>query len=141
VPLSEVDRFYRAAELFAPSSSLLDQMVVADFMIEGHFARHLKRMRRLYAARRDALVSALRTVFDDRLVLDVPAGGMHVIGRFCGRRNDVALAERAQREDLALLSSCLDGRPSELGLLLSFTNIPVEEATRAAQRLHRLLFG
>jgi GntR family transcriptional regulator / MocR family aminotransferase len=141
VPLSEVDRFYRAAELFAPSSSLLDQMVVADFMIEGHFARHLKRMRRLYAARRDALVSALRTVFDDRLVLDVPAGGMHVIGRFCGRRNDVALAERAQREGLALLSSCLDGRPSELGLLLSFTNIPVEEATRAAQRLHRLLFG
>jgi GntR family transcriptional regulator/MocR family aminotransferase len=58
VPLSEVDRFYRAAELFAPSSSLLDQMVVADFMIEGHFARHLKRMRRLYAVRRDALVSA-----------------------------------------------------------------------------------
>ncbi len=140
VPLSEVDRFYRAAELFAPSSSLLDQMVVADFMIEGHFARHLRRMRRLYAARRDALVSALRTVFDDRLALDVPAGGMHVIGRFSGRRNDAALAERAQREGLALLSSCLVGRPSELGLLLSFTNIPVEEATREAQRLHRLLF-
>jgi len=140
VPLSEVDRFYRAAELFAPSSSLLDQMVVADFMIEGHFARHLRRMRRLYAARRYALVSALRTVFDDRLALDVPAGGMHVIGRFSGRRNDAALAERAQREGLALLSSCLVGRPSELGLLLSFTNIPVEEATREAQRLHRLLF-
>ena len=140
VPLSEVDRFYRAAELFAPSSSLLDQMVVADFMIEGHFARHLRRMRRLYAARRDALVSALRTVFDDRLALDVPAGGMHVIGRFSGRRNDAALAERAQREGLALLSSCLVGRPSELGLLLSFTNIPLEEATREAQRLHRLLF-
>jgi GntR family transcriptional regulator/MocR family aminotransferase len=141
VPLSEVDRFYRAAELFAPSSSLLDQMVVADFMTEGHFARHLKRMRRLYAARRDALVSALRAVFDDRLALDVPAGGMHVIGRFSGRRNDAALAERAQREGLTLLSSCLDGRPSEFGLLLSFTNIPVEEATREAQRLHRLLFG
>jgi GntR family transcriptional regulator / MocR family aminotransferase len=140
VPLSEVDRFYRAAELFAPSSSLLDQMVVADFLIEGHFARHLRRMRRLYAARRDALVSALRTVFDDQLALDVPAGGMHVIGRFSGRRNDAALAERAQREGLALLSSCLVGRPSELGLLLSFTNIPVEQATREAQRLHRLLF-
>jgi GntR family transcriptional regulator/MocR family aminotransferase len=141
VPSSEVDRFCRAAELFAPSSSLLDQMVVADFMIEGHFARHLKRMRRLYAARRDALVSALRTVFDDRLALDVPAGGMHVIGRFSGRRNDVDLAGRAQREGLALLSSCLVGCPSELGLLLSFTNIPVEAATREAQRLHRLLFG
>jgi GntR family transcriptional regulator / MocR family aminotransferase len=141
VPLSEVDRFHRAAELFAPSSSLLDQMVVADFMTEGHFARHLKRMRRLYAARRDALVSALRTVFDDRLMLDVPLGGMHVIGRFRGHLDDDVLAERMQREGFALLSWCLDGRPSELALLLSFTNIPVEEATREAQRLHRLVFG
>jgi GntR family transcriptional regulator/MocR family aminotransferase len=142
VPLSEVDRFYRAAELFAPSSSLLDQMVVADFISEGHFARHLKRMRRLYAARRDAFVSAVRTVFHDRLALDVPPGGMHLIGRLSGRRNDVALAKRMQvSEGLTLLSSCLYGRPSEFGLLLSFTNTPVEDATREAQRLHKLLFG
>ena len=141
VPLSEVERFHRAAELFAPSSSLLDQMVVADFMTEGHFARHLKRMRRLYAARRDALVSALRTIFDDQLVLDVPPGGMHVIGRLPGRRNDDVVAERLQREGLTLLSCCLDGSPSELALLLSFTNIPVENATREARLLHRLLFG
>jgi GntR family transcriptional regulator / MocR family aminotransferase len=141
VPLSSIDRFHRTAGLFAPSSSLLDQMVVADFMTEGHFARHLKRMRRLYAARRDALVSALRTIFDDQLVLDVPPGGMHVIGRLPGHRSDDALAERIQREGLALLSWCLDGSPSELALLLSFTNIPVEGATREARRLHGLLFG
>ena len=53
-----------------------------------------------------------------------------MIGRFSRRRNDAALAERAQREGLALLSSCLVGRPSEVGLLLSFTNIPVEAAKR-----------
>jgi GntR family transcriptional regulator/MocR family aminotransferase len=141
VPLSEVDRFCQAAELFAPSSSLLDQMVVADFMTEGHFARHLKRMRRLYAARRDALVSALRTIFGDRLALDVPPGGMHLIGRFPGHRNAIALAKRAQREGLAPLSVCLHGHPSEFALLLSFTNVPAEQATREAQRLHRLLFG
>jgi hypothetical protein len=64
-----------------------------------------------------------------------------VIGRFRGHRDDDVLAERMQREGFALLSWCLDGRPSELALLLSFTNIPVEEATREAQRLHRLVFG
>ncbi len=52
MPSSELNRFSRDTELFAPISSLLDQMVVADFMIDGHFARHLKRMRRLYAERR-----------------------------------------------------------------------------------------
>jgi GntR family transcriptional regulator / MocR family aminotransferase len=140
VPLSEVDRFHHAVELFAPSSSLLDQMVVADFMVEGHFARHLRRMRRLYTLRRDALVSALHTVFHHQLALDVPPGGMHVIGRVPGHRN-ARLAERVQAEGVDLLSSYLVGRPSELGLLLSFTNIRVDNAIHEAQRLHKLLFG
>jgi len=36
--LAALERFQRVAQLFAPSPSLLDQMAVADFMIEGHFA-------------------------------------------------------------------------------------------------------
>jgi GntR family transcriptional regulator/MocR family aminotransferase len=146
VPSSELNRFSRDTELFAPISSLLDQMVVADFMIDGHFARHLKQMRRLYAERRNALVSALHKVFGDGIVLDVPTGGMHVIGRFPGCRDDVALAASAQRGGLGpfALSSCAVGKSVDLGLLLSFTNIPVEAAAREAQRLLqaiRRLFG
>jgi GntR family transcriptional regulator/MocR family aminotransferase len=112
-------------------------MVVADFMIDGHFARHLKQMRRLYAERRNALVSALHKVFGDRIVLDVPTGGMHVIGRFPRCRDDVALAASAQRGGLSpfALSSCAVGNSVDSGLLLSFTNIPVEGAAREAQRL------
>src|SRR5215831_11495024 len=137
VPSSELNRFSRDTELFAPISSLLDQMVVADFMIDGHFARHLKQMRRLYAERRNTLVSALHKVFGDRIVLDVPSGGMHVIGRFPGCRDDVALAASAQRGGLSpfALSSCAVGNSVDSGLLLSFTNIPVEGAAREAQRL------
>jgi GntR family transcriptional regulator/MocR family aminotransferase len=143
VPPSELDRFRRGAQLFAPSSSLLDQMIVADFMIEGHFARHLKRMRHLYAERREALVAALRTVFADKIAIDVPSGGMHVIARIAGRRSDIALAERAQHAGLAPfpLSSSATGRFTDSGLLLSFTNVPVEAAEREARRLHRALAG
>jgi GntR family transcriptional regulator/MocR family aminotransferase len=143
VPSSELDRFCRGAELVAPSSSLLDQMVVADFMIEGHFARHLKRMRQLYAERREAFVSALQMVFGDKIALDIPPGGMHVIGRIAGQRNDVALAARAQRAGLAPfpLSSCVMGRSTDSGLLMSFTNVPAEAAGREAQRLHHALLG
>src|SRR5262249_16903729 len=137
VPSSELNRFSRDTELFAPISSLLDQMVVADFMIDGHFARHLKQMRRLYTERRNALVSALHTVFGDRIVLDVPTGGVHVIGRFPRCRDDVGLAAAAQRGGLSpfALSSCAVGNSLDPGLLLSFTNIPVEGAAREAQRL------
>jgi GntR family transcriptional regulator/MocR family aminotransferase len=141
VPSSELERFQRVAELFAPSPSLLDQMVVADFMIEGHFARHVKRMRKLYAERRKALISALRMFFGDEIVLDVPLGGMHVIARFVAREDDVAMAARARRAGLApfALSLCTAGGSRRSGLLLSFTNIPVEAAEREVQRLHRSL--
>jgi GntR family transcriptional regulator / MocR family aminotransferase len=143
VPSSELDHFSRDTELFAPISSLLDQMVVADFMIDGHFARHLKQMRRLYAERRNAVVSALHKVFGDKMALDVPTGGMHVIGRIPGCRDDVALAASAQRGGLGpfALSSCAVGNSLDSGLLLSFTNIPVEAAEREAQRLHQAIFG
>ena len=116
-------------------------MVVADFMIEGHFARHVKRMRKLYAERRKALLSALRMFFGDEIVLDVPLGGMHVIARFVAREDDVAMAARAQRAGLApfALSLCTVGGSRQSGLLLSFTNIPVEAAEREVQRLYRSL--
>ena len=116
-------------------------MVVADFMIEGHFARHVKRMRKLYAERRKALISALRMCFGDEIVLDVPLGGMHVIARFVAREDDVAMAARAQRVGLAplALSLCTTGGSRQSGLLLSFTNTPVEAAEREVQRLHRSL--
>jgi hypothetical protein len=84
-------------------------MVVADFMIEGHFARHVKRMRKLYAERRKALISALRTFFGDEIVLDVPLGGMHVIARFVAREDDVAMAARAQRAGSPQLGGACTG--------------------------------
>src|SRR5204863_3642283 len=46
-----------AADRFACT---LTQAVVADFIAEGHFARHIRRMRTLYAARQEALVRAVR---------------------------------------------------------------------------------
>jgi GntR family transcriptional regulator / MocR family aminotransferase len=141
VPPSEIDRFSRDAELLAPMSSLLDQMVVADFITQGAFARHLKRMRRLYAQRRSAMVSALNSIFGDSLVLDVPSGGMHVIARSPGCRDDAGLAACAHRADLAPfpLSLCSVGRPVDSGLLLSFSNIRAEHAEREVRRLHQAI--
>src|SRR5262249_17853572 len=105
------------------------------------FERHVRRMRKLYAERRKALISALRMFFGDEIVLDVPLGGMHVIARFVAREDDVAMAARAQRAGLApfALSLCTAEGSRQSGLLLSFTNIPVEKAEREAQRLHRSL--
>ncbi len=57
-------------------------------MREGYFARHLKRMRSLYAARRQALAEALSAVFGERLAVDLEPGGMHLLARVGGGVRD-----------------------------------------------------
>ena len=56
----------------------LDQAIVADFIREGHFANHLRRIRRTYLTRRDCLVKALREHFGE-VKLTGLEGGMHIV--------------------------------------------------------------
>jgi len=65
VPHRLVEAFAHAASAFHAGNARLEQAVVARFMNEGHFARHLKRMRDLYAARRAALADALAAAFGE----------------------------------------------------------------------------
>jgi GntR family transcriptional regulator/MocR family aminotransferase len=109
-------------------AATLTQRAVAAFMAEGHFARHVKRMRGLYAARRHALAQALTTVLD--VDVDLSPGGMHLIVRLGGGVRDVTLAKRAQAAGLAVeaLSSRAVAHPCEPGLLLGFTNVAETDA-------------
>lgn len=140
VPARETERFRRAASLLHVPNSLIEQMTVADFMGQGHFARHIKRMRRLYADRRQALASALADVLGARMRIDAPPGGMHVLAWLRPSEDDVALAARAADHGLApaaLSTFAVAVYPP--ALLLSFTNIPAGDARHAAARLKRVL--
>ena len=56
----------------------LEQAALSAFINEGHFDRHLRRLRQVYKARRDCLVAALRRTFDDPVVLG-GASGLHLV--------------------------------------------------------------
>jgi len=70
---------------------LLEQKVVAAFMQNGHFARHIRRMRMVYSERRRCLASTLQTAFRQRAIVELAAGGMHLLARFPGAGDDSAL--------------------------------------------------
>src|SRR3546814_16685364 len=56
------------------------QAVVADFMDEGHFAAHIRRMRKLYAERHDALMDAAREKLAGLLDVVPTDTGLHTVG-------------------------------------------------------------
>ena len=90
----------QAAATGSNGCSKLVQAIVADFMAEGHFSRHLKKMRQLYGRRRRLLAAALRQVFGDGAEIGLAQGGMHLIVRLPEYGDDAAQARRAQAAGL-----------------------------------------
>jgi len=142
VPESELARVSAACHLLYRDLSLVPQKIVADFMTRGHFARHVKRMRALYAERREALADALAQVFQDGLQLQASTGGMHLTMNLEAGAPDIALVTRAKVFGVrpgALSTWYIDKRSAARGLLLSFTNVPCERSIEVVERLKQAI--
>jgi GntR family transcriptional regulator/MocR family aminotransferase len=140
VPEPLRERLARVAALLGPTPGTLLQLAVADFLSEGHFARHIKRMRHLYAERRTALLTALRKHACSQLTLVESPGGLHVLARFPedARIDDRKVVEQARALGLApaSFSACYhQPHPSQQGLLLGFPPLPVRSAEASVLRL------
>jgi len=103
----------------------LFQAGVADFIAEGHFSRHLKKMRLLYADRRAAAQSAFQQVLGDRIRIDLQPGGLHMLAKLGVHEDDVMLAERAREAGFAMhaLSRWYINAKQQQGLLMGFANV------------------
>ena len=139
VPAELARRFGDVAACLAPAPGATTQRAVADFLREGHYLRHLRRMKRLYAARREALLRCLRKEAAD--VMDVQAtAGMAVVTRLRTAASDVDVAARALRAGLAPvpLSPWYAHTPATPGLLLGVTNVDARRLVADCRRLTEL---
>jgi GntR family transcriptional regulator / MocR family aminotransferase len=141
VPEDLLKDFIAASACQNAGQSLFAQHVVTAMMTEGYFARHLKRMRKLYSIRRQALVRALATEFGERIWIDVQRGGMHLLVRFTGGVHDISLARLTQSAGFGAepLSKRAISHDCGQGLLVGFTNVPESQAPDVARRLRGAL--
>ncbi|WXU11016.1 PLP-dependent aminotransferase family protein [Bradyrhizobium symbiodeficiens] len=98
------------------------QEALAEFIADGHFLAHLRRVRRLYHARRDHLVEGLERHLGEVLSVEVPSGGIQLVARLKRGRTDQAAVERLAAAGVVTraLSSLALERPRDHGLLLGF---------------------
>lgn len=144
VPASQIERFRDAANHLPGPGAIPLQATVARFMAEGYFARHLRKMRALYAARRAYLVDALVQVFGPGLHIQPQAGGIHVLAFLSSGQGGKAMAAAAQAEGLAVqaLEHWHMNEAPRAGLLMGFTNITGPEmAMELALRLKQATDG
>jgi GntR family transcriptional regulator/MocR family aminotransferase len=135
VPRPLVPQFKRIASFLIPAPAPATQMALAEFIDKGHFARHIRRMMRLYAERRTALAQALNDVFGETVRIGLQANGIHLIAHFATDLPDTELGARAAPLGVAPLSPWTVARPLPPALILGFANVPADRARTEAERL------
>jgi GntR family transcriptional regulator/MocR family aminotransferase len=138
LPPALVDPFLKVRRLIDIHSPMLEQAVLADFMIEGHFTRHLRRMRTLYAERRSALLEAACEL---PLEIDSPEAGIHCVGWLPDGKDDRILANKAANYDLNLtpISNFSIEPLVRKGFLLGYGGYTVQDIKDGVRRLEDLL--
>src|SRR5579859_6912583 len=91
IPKDLVPAFSALRDVTDTFSSTLYQRVMTDFIREGHFARHIRRMRTLYMERRTALVEAIGEEMGGRLEVVGAEAGMHLVALLPPGVDDIAL--------------------------------------------------
>ncbi|WP_257556829.1 PLP-dependent aminotransferase family protein [Sphingobium sp. CFD-2] len=123
-------RFGEAAACLAPAPGPIIQLAVAAFIREGHYLRHLRRMKRLYESRRDLLLANLTGKRDQT------TAGLAILLRLPEGANDTEIALQALTHGLApvpLSTWYASPGSRQAGLLLSFTNLSANVAESCAR--------
>jgi GntR family transcriptional regulator/MocR family aminotransferase len=143
LPEHLVEPFLRAKALWDGGTAMLEQAALAQFIRSGEYERHIRRMRRLYRRRRDALVSALEEQFGNAVSIGARHGGLSVMVTLDLADTEDVLAARAAAAGIELrpASRYWSKPPARPTFLLGFAGMPEEAIRAGVLRLARIFLA
>jgi GntR family transcriptional regulator/MocR family aminotransferase len=141
VPPLLLNKFIRLRETLDLFSPTLYQLVLTDFLQEGHFARHLRRMRSVYLRRRDALVEGLGRHLGELLKPCNADAGLHLSAFLPRGMDDLEIVRRCAQRGInaSPLSACYMSRRPKSGLILGFGGSDESRIGPAVQKLSKIV--
>ena len=141
VPRDLVGRFAAMRQTIDICPTDLTQAMAGEFIREGHFARHIRRMRPIYAERRRVLVAAIGEELGNRASVSGDEAGMHLAVIIEGLRSDQKIATKAAQQSLWLsaLSQLYVGKIRRHGFVLGFGNTRLAQIAPAVRHLKAML--
>ena len=137
IPPDLVDSFAAAKSVLNRHAPPFEQTVLCDFITEGHFGRHLRRMREVYAERRSILMESARRKLTGLLELSSVEAGLQTVGWLCPGIDSAAARRVAQarKVEVTPLSIYSHGALRREGLQLGFAAVNGQEIRRGVQQL------
>lgn len=141
VPKSLTAAFTGAKWINDQHSAILEQQTLAEFIATGAYERHLRRLRRRNASRRDALLDAIHAQLRDRARLTGEGAGAHVALWPHRRGSEPSLIARAADRGVGIygMSRYFLAKPSPMGFLLGYSRMTEAEIREGIRRLGEVL--
>jgi len=141
VPPEMVDVFAAAQSVSTHHPPMAGQAVLCDFITEGHFARHIRRMREIYAERLTVLQKAAKEKLGGLVEISNIEAGLQTVGWLQHEIDAQAAAEAAARRQLEVvpLRRYAFGRASRNGIVLGFAAVEPRELRRGVEELAGVL--
>ena len=137
IPSDLVHHFEAIQSLTSRHAPLLEQIVLSDFIAEGHFGRHLRRMREIYAQRLSVLLEQTRLRLTGLLEISSVEAGLQTVGFLCGGIDAESAAAAATRRgvDVTPVARYTHGSPVPEALQLGFAALDLNEIRRGVREL------
>ncbi len=137
VPTQLADPFLRAKAVVDRHCPLGEQAVLAEFITEGHFARHIRRMRVLYQERQRVLLESLQRELAGAVEVHSHEAGMHVVAWLARGQRDSVISRKARElgveaPALTVYREKAGGRP---GLVLGYAAYSEAQIRQAVRKL------
>ena len=144
LPDSQLAGYQDRFRNYSPSVSLLEQRTMARFMEQGHWGRHVRRMRMVYQKKHDALLQAIEGHFGSRAIAVGQGAGLHVVLQLvAGNPGETEIIRRAGQTGLRLFpfsATCAGDPPPTTHLMLGFGGMSASEIKHGIELLSQLCF-
>jgi GntR family transcriptional regulator/MocR family aminotransferase len=141
VPVELVEPFVAMRALCGRYAPTFEQAIVTDFITEGHFMRHIRRMRTLYAYRQQILVEAVRQELHGVVETEEHEAGMHLIGWLPQYLDDCLVSKLVAQQgiDVQALSAYSEQKPERPGLLFGYAGVNEQEIQDGIKHVARVI--
>jgi GntR family transcriptional regulator / MocR family aminotransferase len=141
IPPDLVERFTAVRHCMDIFPPYLYQEVLTDFIRDGHFTRHIRKMRQLYGEKRTALVESLGREFGSALQIQGTEAGMHLAVTLPDGFRDTEISARAMQRRLWLwpLSPSYISATPRHGFVLGFGSTPENQIPTAVRQMRSVV--
>ncbi|AZO26564.1 PLP-dependent aminotransferase family protein [Mesorhizobium sp. M1B.F.Ca.ET.045.04.1.1] len=137
LPVELAGRIVNALSTTGQFAPLLLQAALADFITEGHMSRHLKRMRRIYAQRRQLFREIVTERLRDEITLSPTEAGIQVVGYLREGIDDIKVSQAAAKRaiNVSPLSKYFQNTAPTQGLVLGYAACDAAQTRDGVERL------